>query len=219
MGRRTLLLIASILVAALGTALVWLYVQGADARAQTDRAPVTAMILTKRLEAGTSVQVALQNATPEQVPAKMASDAVTSAQQIPGQVLTDAASQGQILLKPMFSAGTTSGAVPGRGIITITISDPHRVPAQLKPGSHVAVYALGGKGSNDSLKLINPDITVVSIGSSMQTPSGGTSQVPVTIVGFDADPSQAVHLAEIEASGASAQLYLLGPNTKGVDAG
>ena len=30
MGRRTLLLIASILVAALGTALIWLYVQGAD---------------------------------------------------------------------------------------------------------------------------------------------------------------------------------------------
>jgi pilus assembly protein CpaB len=33
MGRRTLLLIASILVAALGTALIWLYVQGADNRA------------------------------------------------------------------------------------------------------------------------------------------------------------------------------------------
>ena len=43
MGRRTLLLIASILVAALGTALIWLYVQGADTRAQAGEAQVTSV--------------------------------------------------------------------------------------------------------------------------------------------------------------------------------
>ena len=40
MGRRTLLLIASILVAALGTALIWLYVQGADTRAEASTTSV-----------------------------------------------------------------------------------------------------------------------------------------------------------------------------------
>ncbi|MGZ4613019.1 MAG: Flp pilus assembly protein CpaB [Kineosporiaceae bacterium] len=218
MGRRTLLLIASILVAALGTALVWLYVQGADARAQEGQAFVTAYFLNQDMAPGASPEAVFGAASRKDVPANVAATAVTSPQQVNGKVLRDAAGPGQMLVASMFGTSTSSGAQPGRGIITISISDPHRVPAQLKPGAHVAVYALGGKG-NDTLKLVNPDITVVSIGSSMQTPSGGTSQVPVTIVGFDADPKQAVQLAEIEASGASAQLYLLGPNTKGAEPG
>jgi hypothetical protein len=41
--------------------------------------------------------------------------------------------------------------------------------------------------------------------------------VPVTIVGFQATPGQAVSLARIEATGGQAQLYLLGPGTQGVE--
>src|ERR687883_506893 len=53
MGRRTLLLIASILVAALGTALIWLYVQGAEARAQAGEAQVKLMVATQDVQPGT----------------------------------------------------------------------------------------------------------------------------------------------------------------------
>jgi pilus assembly protein CpaB len=212
MARRTLLLLASILVAALGTALIWLYVQGADSRAQQGQALVPVLVLTRDVDAGTPAPAAFTAATQKQVPADVATDAVTSAQQVAGLVLKDPAVPHQILLRSMFGTSTSSGAAPGRGIITISVSDPHRVPAQLKPGDHVAVYALGGRGSNRP-QLVEKDIAVVSIGSSMQTPTGAGSSVPVTIVGFDATPQQALDLTGIEAESAQAQLYLLGPGT------
>jgi pilus assembly protein CpaB len=214
MARRTLLLLASILVAALGTALIWLYVQGADARAEQGQTLVTAYFLNRKLEAGARPEQALAAATAKRVPTDVAADALTSPQQAPGLVLADAAAPGQILLRSMFSTNT-SVAVPGRGILTISVTDPHRVPAQLKPGDQVAVYELGNVRAAKPLTLVQPKITVVSIGSTMQTPTGSGSPVPVTIVGFDANPAQAVSLASIEATGGQAQLYLLGPGTQG----
>src|SRR3954451_19363646 len=53
MARRTLLLIASILVAAIGTALIWLYVQGAETRAQGDEAQVPVYVSSSTVAAGT----------------------------------------------------------------------------------------------------------------------------------------------------------------------
>ena len=52
MGRRTLLLIASILVAALGTALIWLYVQGADTRAVSGETEVPVYVATRNVSMG-----------------------------------------------------------------------------------------------------------------------------------------------------------------------
>ena len=49
MARRTLLIIASILLAALGTALIWLYVQGAENRAQQNPELVPALFLTQNV--------------------------------------------------------------------------------------------------------------------------------------------------------------------------
>ena len=54
MARRTLLIIASILLAALGTALIWLYVQGAENRAQQNADLVPALFLTQNVPAGQS---------------------------------------------------------------------------------------------------------------------------------------------------------------------
>ena len=54
MGRRTVLLIAAIVVAALGAALVWMYADRADERAQADAAPVEVLVATVDIGAGTS---------------------------------------------------------------------------------------------------------------------------------------------------------------------
>ena len=54
MGRRTVLLIAALVVAALGTALVWMYANRADERAQADAAPVEVLVATSDIGAGTS---------------------------------------------------------------------------------------------------------------------------------------------------------------------
>ena len=54
MGRRTLLLIAALVVAALGTVLIFVYVKNADDRAQADAAPVDVLVATQEVAAGTT---------------------------------------------------------------------------------------------------------------------------------------------------------------------
>jgi len=210
MGRRTLLLIASILLAALGTALIWLYVQGAETRVQPSVALVPALFLNSDQGVGTTGQAAVDAATPKNVAADLASSGlVTSAAQVAQLRLKNPAVRGQILLLSMFTSGTPTGAQPGRGIVSITISDTHRVPAQIQPGQHVAVYALG----RSTPRLVVGNITVVSIGPQTTT-QPSASAIPPIIVAFDADPDQAVELLAIEPNGEQPALYLLGTNTQ-----
>jgi len=212
-GRRTLLLIASILVAALGTTLVWLYVQGADTRAQADTALVPVLFVTKDAPAGTPItSLATQ---PQQVPATVAQGAVTSPQQVTGQQLKTNVVPGTMLTPTMFSAKPQTEVEKGKAYVAITITDPHRVPALLKQGDRVAVYALSGKGgSGTGAQLINPDIQVQTIGNVTQTGPNGT-QVPVSIVGFYVKPEQIKDFIGIEATGGEPVLALLGENAQG----
>jgi pilus assembly protein CpaB len=211
MGRRTLLLIASILLAALGTALIWLYVQGAETRAQPSVALVRALFLNADQGVGTLGDAAVDAATPKNVAADVpnSSDLVTSAAQVAQLRLKNPAVRGQILLMSMFTSGVPTGARPGRGFVAVTISDPNRVPAQIQPGQHVAVYALG----RGTPRLVVGDITVVSIGSRTTTQTSGTTIAPI-IVAFDADPAEAVDLLGIEPNGEQPALYILGQQTK-----
>jgi pilus assembly protein CpaB len=211
MGRRTLLLIASILIAALGTALIWLYVQGAETRAQPAVAQVRALFLTSDLAAGTSGEAAAAAVAYRSIPATdvAGSDLVTSPAQVAQLRLKIPAVRGQILLLSMFGPGTPAGATQGRGIVSITVSDPHRVPAQIQPGQQVAVYALGrGKP-----RLVVPSIIVLSVGPQTTTQTAG-STIPPIIVAFDANPEEAVNLLAIEANGEQPALYILGPRTQ-----
>src|SRR4051812_11096902 len=72
MGRRTLLLIASILVAAVGTALMGLYVRGADSRAQQTEGMVDALVATTTIAAGPSLETAVESMHLAAVPNRMA---------------------------------------------------------------------------------------------------------------------------------------------------
>jgi pilus assembly protein CpaB len=211
MGRRTLLLIASILLAALGTALIWLYVQGAETRALPSVALVRALFLTSDQGVGTSGDVVVAAATAKNVAADVAnsSNLVTSAAQVAQLRLKNPAVRGQLLLLSMFTSGVPTGAQPGRGIVSITISDTHRVPAQIQAGQHVAVYALG----RGAPRLVIRDITVVSVGGQSTTQTSPATVAPI-IVAFDADPGQAVDLLAIETTGEQPALYLLGTNTQ-----
>ncbi len=101
MGRRTLLLIASILVAALGTALIWLYVQGADTRAQADTSLVQVWVASKAASPGGTVADVAP--VPQQVPQPLAADAVTNPGQLGSQQLINGVTTGQILLRSMFA--------------------------------------------------------------------------------------------------------------------
>ena len=117
MGRRTLLLIASILVAALGTALIWLYVQGADTRAVSSENQVPVYVAAAPLTAGQQVtsQIAQIKQFPQSLVAGLGGSLVTSTAQIHGYAKTDIA-PGLPLLTSQFTGqpgDAGAGGQPG----------------------------------------------------------------------------------------------------------
>jgi pilus assembly protein CpaB len=212
MARRTLLLLASILVAALGTALIWLYVQGADQRARQGASLVTVLFLAQDAEPGVEAQSL--KTVPQQIPAGTVPDAVTTRQELAGQRLTIEAFAGQVLLRRMLGATTAQASrFPQGGAVAISIVDANRVPADLQPGDLVDVYALDRNGG--SPKALVTAIRVRTIGNQAQPGTGGTGTnagatsgtVPPTIVGFDATRDQASKLYGMVAAGQQPALY------------
>jgi pilus assembly protein CpaB len=214
-ARRTLLLIASILTAALGTALIWLYVQGAESRAQQNADLVPILVFTGEAKAGTAAESL--PVAPRAVPASVASGGVSSLGDVRGLKLTDRAVPNQLLLRSMLGTAPSSGIAANRGALALSIADPNRVPAQLQVGHRVAVYATGAAKSGGA-RLVVREIRVLSIGSTVQTPAAGAaagaaSGVPLTIIGFDADPTQAAALVAMLGAGEQPVLYDLGEGT------
>ncbi len=147
MGRRTILLIAAIVVAALGTALVFLYANRAEDLALQGQAPVEVLVATTGIQSGTSGSaiseagaVELKKLPAASVPADALSDLTPVAELLTlGSVF-----EGQVLLQPMF--GTPQEASGGLALpegkmgVSVELSDPQRVAGFVKPGSEVAVF-------------------------------------------------------------------------------
>jgi pilus assembly protein CpaB len=211
MGRRTLLLIASILVAALGTSLVWLYVQGADTRAQQNSELVDVLFLAQDAPAG--ADAASLNYTTKKVSGEVASGAVRSRAELAGQRLTTAAVTNQILLTTMLGKQESARLrFPKGGALALSISEPNRVPADLKPGDVVDVFAFAqGQAQEEAVPVVRC-VTVRTVGPARASQSGGTAAtgnqaVPTTIVGFDADDGTARLLYGIVARNLQPALY------------
>jgi pilus assembly protein CpaB len=212
MGRRTLLLIASILVAALGTTLIWLYVQGADSRAEAGQALIPVLFASRDVPAGTPAEDV--PTVTKRVPAEVGGAGLRSLADVHGQQLANPAVADEMLLRAMFSNIPTSGVANGRAAVSITVSDPHRVAALLKPGSVVAVYATAheANGSAGPLRMVDPHVKVLAIGSSTAPGTNGQPAVPLTIVTFDVSAQEGYDLLNIETYG-DAVLELLGQGT------
>lgn len=153
MGRRTLLLITSMLVAALGTGLVWLYVLSADQRATAQSRLVGVLVASSDIPAATprgqlagkvrSVLVAQES--------KDQNGWVSSLTEIPGAVVTTAIPRGQMITARQFGA-TAEGAGTG-----VTLDVPITVPAgtrasDLAPPAHVAVLMVSKDGATTILR-------------------------------------------------------------------
>jgi pilus assembly protein CpaB len=204
MGRRTLLLIASILVAALGTALIWLYVQGADKNARQAAALTSVLFLAQAAPEGTDAGSLVL--VSKDVSAAAATGAVTSRVGLSGLKLNTPGIGGQILLKSML--GTQNARFPRGGAVALAVTDPNRVPADLTPGDVVDVYAYGGR--LPGLTRVVTRVQVRTIGPARvagATAGGSNGSVPPTIVGFDVNSQDAQKLYGIVAAGQQAALY------------
>ena len=201
MGRRTILLIAAILVAAAGTTLVFLYARGADARALGEQRLVEVLIAIKPVAAGTSVaaaQAAGSFQKREVAANSVVPQALADTSGVADLTFITAVVPGEQLLRTKVGQPQDRVRLPipsGKIGISVQLDDPARVADFVAPGSQVAVFTTiastsnGGSGAAET-RLLLQRITVLAVGATttqsttVQSTDGQqqTSTVPKTIL-------------------------------------
>jgi len=190
MDRRRLLLILAVFVAIIGTALVFLYVQGADNRAADKVANVQVLQATQGVAAGEKYDDALSagKITLQEVPKTVVDanvGAVTSTDALKGKVAAVPIFPGQVIVSTQFSdtvqAPQTGLSIPkGMIAISVNLTDPDRVAGNIQNGSDVAIFVTGSLGTTataaatQSTRLLLPKVTVLNVGSP-QPPTTSTT--------------------------------------------
>jgi pilus assembly protein CpaB len=210
MDRRRLLLILAVFVAIMGTALVFLYVQGADKRAGDQFDNVSVLKATQDIAAGETYDQALSAG-------KIASADVPRNQLTTGYQTSTTALKGQIASVPVFAGqqiissqfgdsvqaatSTLPGIPDGMMAISVNLTDPDRVAGNIQNGSQVAIFVTGtlqqsttaaaGGTAAQSTRLLLPKVMVLNVGSpqppttSTTTADDGTQtteQLPKTLL-------------------------------------
>ena len=203
MGRRTLLLITSILLALVGTALVAIYVKGADSRAQQGQDLISVQVVNKPVPAGVSVAQAQRDGSfgpAKRTRSDVMGNVVLDFQPYSTWTVTSNLLPGQVVQPGMFSktanaAASSLGLKDDQQALQLSLTDPQRVSSLLQPGMSVAIYAVPQQGKTTSATLLLPSVTVIKVGAQGQSSSTGLSsaasssstasgQVPATNVTF-----------------------------------
>ena len=210
MGRRTVLVIVAVVIAALGAAMIFLYVQGIDDRAEAGQQPVQVLAATEKIEVGETIESA-QDAGKLDLVSVPADDvvpgALDSTDSLAGKIaLTPIYPKEQILGEKWGASGTqqTITIPDGAMAVSVQLSDPARVAGFINPGSQVAVFwsgdvtatastQEGAPISSDSgtfTRLLLPKVDVIGVGtttvlSTTTTDENGaatTEELPKTLL-------------------------------------
>jgi pilus assembly protein CpaB len=196
MDRRRLLLILAVFVAVIGTALVFIYVRGADSRAQKGVANVTALQATANIAPGETYDAALAagKLSMQPIPQSVLDKNTgyqTSSTALRGKIAAVPIFTGQVIVTSQFgdSVQSTSStlAIPkGMIAISVNLTDPDRVAGNIQNGQEVAVFVTGQlqktKGGAttttasdiQATRLLLPKVVVLNVGSP-QPPTTTTS--------------------------------------------
>jgi pilus assembly protein CpaB len=183
-GRRLALLIAAVLVAALGTALVFAYVKKADDRAIADQQPVSVLVAKTAVAPGTRVIDAANAGAFErkELPqAAVVPGALSSTDPVRDQVVLSTIFPGQQLLTGMFGATAASNASiaipPGQIAASFSFGDPQRVAGFVQPGSNVVIFLTSSlNGGKSQTRVLLPKVTVIAVGPTTITPPADPAQ-------------------------------------------
>jgi pilus assembly protein CpaB len=190
MGRRTVLMLVAILVAALGSTLVFLYVQGINDRAIADQEPVKVLTATDTITPGESIDDAMSSgklALTEIPKANVLPEAMTSTEALQGQLALTTIYEGEQILPAKFGANENIDTLTypkGTIATSVQLTDFDRVAGFVQPGSKVAIFvcvtgptpaqtddgASKGRGElpNDTcpgVRLLLSDVEVIGVGS------------------------------------------------------
>jgi pilus assembly protein CpaB len=221
MDRRRLLLMLAVFVAFIGTALVFIYVRGADQRAGDKYDNVSVLKATQDIAAGESYDSALSAG-------KISLQPVPQNQLNTGYQSSTTALKGKLAMVPIFagqqiitsqfgntvqSASTTLPIPKGMIAISVNLTDPDRVAGNIQNGSDVAIFVTGtlqgvapatgastGAAEIQTTRLLLPKVTVLNVGSpqppatSTTTAEDGTQtteQLPRTLLTIAVDQKDA----------------------------
>src|SRR3954447_10512821 len=149
MARRSIQLIVAVAVAALGAVMIFLYVQGADARASEGQDQVTVLVATDVIDTGESVadaQAAGKFSKTEIAHEDAVDGGLLSTTSLDGQVARSTIYPGQQIIAQQFGAPGSQQTLPipdDRLAVSVELTDPARVAGFVNLGSWVAVFVSG----------------------------------------------------------------------------
>ena len=204
MGRRALLVIAAMLVAAFGVGLISLYVMDADARANKNAQLIDVVVATTDIPKGSTGAVAEGSTTKRRVAVGLAgARPLSSMDSVRTKILTQHVDKDQALLEGMFvdvSAAATGLIEKGYVLTQVSLGDPMRVTGLLVPDSKVTIFITHDKVGKRTTEVLMTDVTVVATnGSSPVQRQNGT--VPKGLVTFLVKPTQAAQLIHSQTKG------------------
>ncbi len=179
MDRRRILLVVAVVVALLGTALVYLYVRGADARAEDRFDTVNVLRAVAPIEAGETIDDAQANGKLALEPVArdyLLPNYQTSVESLSGSVATVRILPGEQIVSDKFGSEVetgTGGLVIPKGMLAISVSltDTGRVAGFVNPGTQVAIFLNGTdptSGQNFT-RLLLENVEVIAVGSTTTT--------------------------------------------------
>ncbi len=204
-------------MAALGTALVFLYVQSADDRAADGQELVEVLFATQEIPVGQTAETASANGSFElrQVATNSVADgALSDIDPIANEVALTIIFPGQQIVSAAFGDVTGVSAIPipeDKMALSLQMGDPERVAGFLSAGSEVAVFvtlgnvsesARGNDATAEQTQLLIDRIQVITVGnvqpvSTTTTSEDGTSnveEIPRAIVTLAVDQLEAQQL-------------------------
>jgi pilus assembly protein CpaB len=218
MGRRTVLLVAAVLIAAVGAGLVLIYVHDVNQKVKAREAPEQILVAKKIIPAGTTGAAA--SAEGDLQFSKVAREAVAAGalatiDPVANLVTLAPIYPGEQILFTKFGKQGASSAltIPTAGTMALSVAlpGPAGVNGFVAPGSQVAVFLT----ASGATKLILPRVSVIAVGSRTLVPSSGqatgtTQQSDVVTFGVTAAQAQTLIFAQ---SAGSLYLTLLTANS------
>ena len=192
MDRRKVLLLVAAVIALLGTLLVFVYVKGADNRADQRYGAVQVLRVTKPIAAGETIEAA-------QAAGKIETGTVTREDLLPGALTDLSTVAGKVAVTPILAgeqvvaerfgavgSGTDLSIPKGKIAISLNLDDPSRVAGFLNPGNRVAVFMTGTDAKSGGFtRLLLPNVTVIGQGTTT------TVAAAPAATGGTADPAAA----------------------------
>jgi pilus assembly protein CpaB len=219
MDRRRILLVVAVLVAALGSALVFLYTKGADTRAEERFDTVEVLRATAVINPGEKFEDAQQGG--KLALQSVSRDSLLDGYQTTLDSLTGTVSLGTIYPgEQIISAKWGASAAPQSALqipdtnmaVSVNLTDPARVAGFVNPGSEVAIFVTGADQAAEGqtfARLLLERVVVLGVGSTTpvsttttdETGASTTEQLPRTLLTLSVDQRQAEKLLYAQGNG------------------